>query len=120
MKKLELSFPTLYDCSTNKINTIKAIRRLFTVDLAEAKSISEMVEHKYINTINFKPLESEVGAEDYHIEQLIKTLKTCGVIVKDVSSGLQGKVRELLIEAIKEDEMRLAVDLMNLYRDNFQ
>ena len=78
--KLELNFPVEYTNSTNKINTIKAVRRLFSIDLIEAKAVSEMNQETYIKEVKFKPLESEVEGQEYHINQLITILRNSGEI----------------------------------------
>lgn len=117
--KLQLTFPPSYYSSTEKIRVIKSLRCLFDLDLPSAKFHSEQANQSCIFDVNFKSFGNDISDSKW-VDDHKTILKENGVVVKVISDGFSKKIKELISDAVNEDEFQLAIDLINVYRNNFK
>ena len=122
--KLKLTFPSSYYSGNEKVQVIKTLRSLFGFSLIEAKQISELSGRTKIYEVKYTiPFPQEPYAkedEQKQIEELIRVLRNNDVAVEEILVGFSKKIKELISDAVNEDEFQLAIDLINVYRDNFK
>lgn len=122
--KLKLTFPSSYYSGNEKVQVIKTLRSLFGFSLIEAKQISELSGQTKIYEVKYTiPFPQEPYAkedEQKQIEELIRVLRNNDVAVEEILVGFSKKIKELISDAVNEDEFQLAIDLINVYRDNFK
>lgn len=122
--KLQLTFPSSYYSNNEKILVIKTLRGLFGFSLNEAKTISELFGQTKIYEVKYTiPFPQEPYAkedEQKQIDEFIRILRNNDVLVEEVLDGFRKQLKLLAVEAINQDEFQLAIDLINVYRDNFK